>query len=102
MRLGALSSLTTYLLDTNHISQVLGGQDPGAIGRIWTTDQSDLRLCSIVVGELAFMVENSEQRDANRRLLDSLLWSCPGSVDSSALRISSCLGAQRQGCAFVV
>jgi len=29
-------------------------------------------------------------------------WSCPGSVDSSALRISSCLGAQRQGCAFVV
>jgi hypothetical protein len=29
-------------------------------------------------------------------------WSCPGSVDSLALRIASCLGAQRQGCAFVV
>jgi hypothetical protein len=29
-------------------------------------------------------------------------WSCPGSVDSLALRIASCLGGQRQGCAFVV
>jgi wobble nucleotide-excising tRNase len=29
-------------------------------------------------------------------------WSCPGSVDSFVLRISSCLGGRRQGCALVV
>jgi hypothetical protein len=39
---------------------------------------------------------------ARRQLVQAASWSCPGSVDSLALRIASCLGGQRQGCAFVV
>ena len=61
-----------YLLDTNHCSRVLEN-DPTVVERLATLGDSTIATCTIVQGELIFMVEFSNQRAINLRRVEALL-----------------------------
>ena len=50
----------TYLLDTNTCIGWLRQNQPQIVARIQTHAQTDIVLCSVVVGELLFGVERSD------------------------------------------
>ncbi|MBE9175002.1 type II toxin-antitoxin system VapC family toxin [Synechocystis salina LEGE 06155] len=61
-----------YLLDTNHCSRIIFGE-PSLIRKIANINPSQITTCVIVQGELTYMVEKSQQREANlERLADFL------------------------------
>lgn len=61
-----------YLLDTNHCSRIILGE-PIVIRRIADIDVSQVATCVIVQGELAYMMEKSQHKQANlERLADFL------------------------------
>jgi tRNA(fMet)-specific endonuclease VapC len=61
-----------YLLDTNHCSRIILG-DPNVIDRASQVENNRLLICSIVQGELVYMMEKSQQREANRAILANFL-----------------------------
>jgi tRNA(fMet)-specific endonuclease VapC len=61
-----------YLLDTNHCSRVLEN-DPMVVERLATLGDATIATCTIVQGELIFMVEFSNQRAINLRRVEALL-----------------------------
>ena len=63
------------LLDTNILIRVMRGDK--AAGRHYCENFGDLAIPAMVLGELRYGVEKSERRDANERLLDTLLESLP-------------------------
>lgn len=58
-----------YLLDTNVIVTYLRGKDPLLKQRVDATSPSDLRVCSIVLGELYYGAAISKQPTANAALV---------------------------------
>lgn len=50
----------TYLLDTNTCIGWLRQKQPQIVSRIQAQSQTDIVLCSVVVGELLFGVERSD------------------------------------------
>jgi tRNA(fMet)-specific endonuclease VapC len=65
-----------YLLDTNHCSRIILG-DPHVIQRAAQEVSQDLRTCTIVQGELVYMMEKSQRRDANLVVLAEFLQDIP-------------------------
>ncbi len=65
-----------YLLDTNHLSQVLN-RDPQIIARLVSLGSVAVATCVIVRGELVFMAAKSEQRTVNMARVEALLSSLP-------------------------
>jgi tRNA(fMet)-specific endonuclease VapC len=61
-----------YLLDTNAWIEYLNGRSPAIANRISTTRLSDLRLCSVVVAELAFGAHKGSRTADNLRVLNQL------------------------------
>jgi tRNA(fMet)-specific endonuclease VapC len=61
-----------YLLDTNHCSRIILG-DKNIIRHISTIDRFQIATCVIVVGELTFMMENSQNKNSNLAQLDQFL-----------------------------
>jgi tRNA(fMet)-specific endonuclease VapC len=61
-----------YLLDTNHCSRIILG-DTNILNHISQIDESDLLTCTIVQGELVYMMEKSQQREANLAVLADFL-----------------------------
>jgi tRNA(fMet)-specific endonuclease VapC len=61
-----------YLLDTNAWIEYLNGRSPAIAGRIATTRLSDLRLCSVVVAELAFGAHKGSRTADNLRVLQQI------------------------------
>jgi tRNA(fMet)-specific endonuclease VapC len=61
-----------YLLDTNHCSRIILG-NPNVIDRANQVAASDLLICTIVQGELVYMMEKSQQREANLAVLADFL-----------------------------
>jgi tRNA(fMet)-specific endonuclease VapC len=61
-----------YLLDTNHCSQLIM-QNPVLLDQLSQHQQEQLVTCAIVQGELVDMVERSQQKDPNRRLVQQFL-----------------------------
>jgi tRNA(fMet)-specific endonuclease VapC len=62
----------SYLLDTNHCSQIIM-QKPTLLNKLTQYQQEKLFTCSIVQGELIDMVERSQQKDANFQLVKQFL-----------------------------
>lgn len=65
-----------YLLDTNHLSQLLAG-DQRVVTRLTSLGSTPVATCAIVRGELIFMAAKSEHRQANLRRVESLLQKLP-------------------------
>lgn len=65
--------MTRYVLDTNHAGTLL--RDPAAPlwRRLAILTRPECLLCRPVVGELWYMIHNSERADANRPKLEALL-----------------------------
>jgi tRNA(fMet)-specific endonuclease VapC len=61
-----------YLLDTNHCSRIIFG-DAQVIQRVSQIEGSYLSTCTIVQGELAYMIEKSQRREPNRAVLVDFL-----------------------------
>ena len=61
-----------YLLDTNAWIGYLNGCSLAIANRIATTGLSNLRLCSVVVAELAFGAHKGTKTAENLRVLDNL------------------------------
>jgi tRNA(fMet)-specific endonuclease VapC len=61
-----------YLLDTNHCSRIILG-DPNVIDRASQVGEDQLRICATVQGELVYMMEKSQQREANLAILADFL-----------------------------
>lgn len=53
-----------YLLDTNHCSAIMLG-DENAINRVIEIGEDNICSCVIVQGELTFMMEKSQRKEAN-------------------------------------
>ncbi|NEO38962.1 MAG: type II toxin-antitoxin system VapC family toxin [Moorea sp. SIOASIH] len=53
-----------YLLDTNHCSLLIAG-NPAVLQRMWEKGNVPVYTCTIVRGELIFMVQNSQQKATN-------------------------------------
>ena len=64
--------MTTYLLDTNHVSALWEGR-PSLVERLEATSDAEFVISMPTVGELWFMVFNSARPVANRSRLRSLL-----------------------------
>ena len=65
-----------YLLDTNHCSRViLGGSD--VISRAAHVGEQNLLTCAIVQGELVYMMEKSQRREANLAVLADFVQDIP-------------------------
>src|SRR5476651_115167 len=60
-----------YLLDTNHCSYILSGNKK--IADKLTTSTDDLSTCAVVVGELHFMVKNSDRKGENAKKINQFL-----------------------------
>jgi tRNA(fMet)-specific endonuclease VapC len=56
--------LTMYLLDTNHSSRLIDGH-PEVVQKLSTLGDVPVAICSIVRGELVFMVHRSERKEEN-------------------------------------
>lgn len=61
-----------YLLDTNHCSRIIFG-DSGVIDRTTQVGENSLFTCTIVQGELFYMVEKSQRRSENLATLEGFL-----------------------------
>lgn len=65
-----------YLLDTNHLSQLLK-RDARIIARLSTLSEVFVATCVIVRGELIFMAAKSEQRSTNMAQVEAVLRRLP-------------------------
>lgn len=65
-----------YLLDTNHCSRLIVG-DPAVIHRAAQVGEQNLLTCAIVQGELVYMMEKSQYREANLAVLADFLQDIP-------------------------
>jgi tRNA(fMet)-specific endonuclease VapC len=65
-----------YLLDTNHCSRIILG-DSTVIDRAFQIGEQHLFTCTIVQGELVYMMEKSQRRDANLAVLAEFLEDIP-------------------------
>jgi tRNA(fMet)-specific endonuclease VapC len=61
-----------YLLDTNHCSRIIFG-DSAVIDRAAQVGENNLFTCTIVQGELFYMVEKSQRRSENLATLEGFL-----------------------------
>ncbi|MEO0687908.1 MAG: type II toxin-antitoxin system VapC family toxin, partial [Cyanobacteria bacterium J06649_11] len=61
-----------YLLDTNHCSAIILGE-PNVIKRVQEVGEDNIFTCVIVQGELTFMMEKSQRREANLAQLAQFL-----------------------------
>jgi tRNA(fMet)-specific endonuclease VapC len=61
-----------YLLDTNHCSRIILG-DNRVIQRASQEEPQNFCTCTIVQGELVYMMEKSQQREANLAILAEFL-----------------------------
>jgi tRNA(fMet)-specific endonuclease VapC len=61
-----------YLLDTNHCSRLIFG-DARIVQRAAQEESPHLRTCTIVQGELVYMVEKSQRQADNRAVLIEFL-----------------------------
>ncbi|MEO0838402.1 MAG: PIN domain-containing protein [Cyanobacteria bacterium J06643_5] len=61
-----------YLLDTNHCSAIILGE-PNVIKRVQEVGEDNIFTCVIVQGELTFMMEKSQRREANLAQLAKFL-----------------------------
>jgi tRNA(fMet)-specific endonuclease VapC len=61
-----------YLLDTNHCSRIILG-DPVVIEHATQIGEQNLCTCTIVQGELVYMMEKSQRREQNLLILDDFL-----------------------------
>ena len=61
-----------YLLDTNHCSAIILGE-PNVIKRVQKVGEDNIFTCVIVQGELTFMMEKSQRREANLAQLAQFL-----------------------------
>jgi tRNA(fMet)-specific endonuclease VapC len=61
-----------YLLDTNHCSRIILG-DSSVIKRAVQIGEQNLCTCTIVQGELVYMMEKSQRREQNVQILDNFL-----------------------------
>jgi tRNA(fMet)-specific endonuclease VapC len=61
-----------HLFDTNHCSRLIQG-DPHLLARLQADPTAVIATSVIVQGELIFMVERSEQVEANRARVESFL-----------------------------
>jgi tRNA(fMet)-specific endonuclease VapC len=61
-----------YLLDTNHCSRIILG-DPQVIRRATQIGERNLCTCTVVQGELFYMMEKSQRRSANLAILADFL-----------------------------
>lgn len=60
-----------YLLDTNHCSGILGG-DQGVEAKLSADDDLELSICVALKGELVFMAQNSEHKNENMAAIKAL------------------------------
>jgi tRNA(fMet)-specific endonuclease VapC len=65
-----------YLLDTNHCSRIILG-DPSVIERATRIGEQHLLTCTIVQGELVYMMEKSQHRETNLAILADFLQDIP-------------------------
>ncbi|MGV0028935.1 type II toxin-antitoxin system VapC family toxin [Phormidesmis priestleyi] len=65
-----------YLLDTNHCSRIILG-DTGVINRAAQVGEHKLLTCAIAQGELVYMMEKSQRREANLAVLADFLQDIP-------------------------
>lgn len=65
-----------HLLDTNHCSRIILG-DTGVINRAAQVGEQNLVTCAIVQGELVYMMEKSQRREANLAVLTDFLHDIP-------------------------
>lgn len=61
-----------YLLDTNHCSRIILG-DEAVISRITQVGEAQIATCVVVQGELTYMMEKSQQKQANLERLAAFL-----------------------------
>jgi tRNA(fMet)-specific endonuclease VapC len=61
-----------YLLDTNHCSRIILG-DTNIIDRATQLGEQNLLICTIVQGELVYMMEKSQRREVNIAVLNDFL-----------------------------
>lgn len=61
-----------YLLDTNHCSAIILGE-PNVIKHVKEVGEDNIFTCVIVQGELTFMMEKSQRREANLAQLAQFL-----------------------------
>jgi tRNA(fMet)-specific endonuclease VapC len=62
-----------YLLDTNTCIEYLRQQNHRLVSRIQAKRPRDIRLCSIVAGELIYGAHRSDDPDANLKIVQELL-----------------------------
>ena len=60
-----------FLLDTNACIRILNGSSPPLVSRLREHDPGDIRLCSIVKGELYYGARRSSRVEDNLRLLEA-------------------------------
>jgi len=65
-----------YLLDTNHCSRIILGDQP-VIDHAIQVGEQNLLTCTIVQGELVYMMEKSQHREANLAILAEFLQDIP-------------------------
>ena len=65
-----------YLLDTNHCSRIILG-DRSVIDRATQVGEQNLFTCTIVQGELVYMIEKSQRRETNLIVLNDFLQDIP-------------------------
>ena len=65
-----------YLLDTNHCSRIILG-DRSVIDRATQVGEQNLFTCTIVQGELVYMIEKSQRRETNSIVLNDFLQDIP-------------------------
>jgi len=65
-----------YLLDTNHCSRIILG-DRSVIDRATQVGEQNLFTCTIVQGELVYMIEKSQRRETNLTVLNDFLQDIP-------------------------
>lgn len=63
-----------YLLDTNHCSRIIQG-DATVLHRLREKGNTIVATSVIVVGELVFMAENSQQKTANLKVVQAFVQS---------------------------
>lgn len=62
-----------YLLDTNVCVDYLSGRYPALVAQVQSSAPDDLRLSSVVVGELRYGADRSAQPKANHSRIDSFV-----------------------------
>jgi tRNA(fMet)-specific endonuclease VapC len=65
--------LSPYLLDTNAWIEYLRGRSPKLRQRVASIRPRDVRLCSVVVGELYYGAHKSSRREEDLSLVDNIV-----------------------------